>query len=96
MSNANFQIEDLGDGSFAVRAMSLDEPMKFVLVLGEPGRAAGLDSDAATAQATVEFLLTHQDAGDLPKRVEIDTVIAAYPDAIDTIQTIHHGGHNPT
>ena len=93
MTSTTFTIEDQGAGSFAVQATSFDEPTNFVLILGEPARAAGLGSDEATARSTVDFLLSHQDAGDLPKRVEIDTVIAAYPDAVDTIQAIHQGRH---
>ena len=34
-----------------------------------------------SARAVVALLLTHQDAADLPPEVEIDAVLAAYPDA---------------
>lgn len=44
-----------------------------------------LEADKPTARATIRYLLNLQDARELPERVEIADVLAAYADAVDAI-----------
>jgi hypothetical protein len=70
-----------------VRASSLEEHTTHTLVLSGAAAATGgtVAEDAATASATMHYLLGRQDARDLPALVEIDDVLATYPDAAHTI-----------
>jgi hypothetical protein len=87
MPQAPFQIEDQGGGEYVVRASSFEESTTLTLVLSGASAATGgtLAEDADTASATMRYLLRRQDASDLPALVEIDDVLATYPDAADTI-----------
>ena len=91
MSSPEFQIEDQGDAQFLVRAEALDdEKVELTIDLRESEAASegALPEDEATAQATMRYLLTHQDPADLPARVEIADVLAAYPDAAERIAAL--------
>lgn len=52
--------------------------------------AGRLPEDEATAVAAIAFLLEHQEAPDLPGRIEIGDLVAAYPDAVDRIVALRH------
>jgi hypothetical protein len=82
-----FEIEDQGGGEYVVRASSLDESTVLTLVLSGASAATGgtLAEDLATASDIMLYLLGRQDASDLPARVEIEDVLATYPDVADTI-----------
>lgn len=91
MSSSPFTIEDQGDGEFFVRAEALgDEVAELTISLADAESESGgsLAADEPTATATMRFLLTHQDAADLPWRVYIADVLAAYPDAADKIAAL--------
>lgn len=47
-----------------------------------------LANDEATARAIVEFLLAHQDSADLPERLDIADIDAAYEGAVETIRDL--------
>ncbi len=83
-----FKIETQGDGEYLVRTGSLDGSTSVTLILGNVGGASGgrLTDDETTARATIQFLLSHQDASDLPPRIEFEDVLAAYSDAVDGIE----------
>ena len=76
------------EGGYLVRSRSHDDPVVSVLLLEGAADVSGglLGEDEATARATVEFLLSHQDPADLPATIEIEDVLAAYPDAADAIR----------
>lgn len=81
------EITALGAGEYRIRLASRDGATSVVLELGDAATATSgrLADDAATAAATVGYLLAHQDAADLPPRVALEEVLAAYPDAAGQI-----------
>ena len=87
---STFEIVSQDNGEYLVRVESLDGATSVVLLLAEVDGASGgrLADDEATARATIAYLLTHQDASDLPPRLEIDDIVAAYPDAVDGIESL--------
>ena len=90
MPRTPFEIEDQGGGEYLVRASSLEDRTILILVLSGAFTATGgaLAEDEVTASATMLYLLGRQDASDLPARVEIDDVLATYPDAADAIAAL--------
>lgn len=90
MPRTPFEIEDQGGGQYLVRANSLEDRTILTLVLSGASTATGgtLAEDEATASAVMLYLLGRQDASDLPARVEIDEVLATYPDAADAIAAL--------
>lgn len=90
MPRTPFEIEDQGGGEYLVRANSLEDRTIVTLVLSGASTATGrtLAEDEATASAVMLYLLGRQDASDLPARVEIDEVLATYPDAADAIAAL--------
>lgn len=85
-----FDIEIQGENEYLVHASSPDGTTTFTLALGDAAdiTAGQLSNDETTARAVVQFLLQHQDAGELPERFELDDVIAAGPDAADAIKAL--------
>lgn len=86
----SFEIVDQGQGEYRVRAGSFEGTTYFTLALRDADTLGDdrLSDDETTARATVRYLLARQDAGDLPARVEIGDVVAAYPDAVDGIEAL--------
>lgn len=85
-----FEIVEQDDGEYRVQVGSLDGRTLVSVVLADADDVSGgrLANDAATARATIAYLLTHQDASDLPPRIEIGDVLAAYSDAVDGIVSL--------
>ncbi len=83
-----FEIVAQGNGEYEARVGSLDGATAVTLVLvdAEDVSNGQLADDEQTAHGVFRFLLTHQDASDLPGRLEIGDVLAAYPGAIDGIR----------
>lgn len=83
----DFEITSQGDGEYAVRVETEEGPVTLDLLLGEAESSSGgaLDVDEDTARATMRYLLEHQGAADLPQLVDIEGVLAAYPDATERI-----------
>lgn len=85
----DFEITPQGDGEYLIRTPGGNDtdPATFDLDLGDAESVSDgrLADDERTVRATVRYLLEHQEAGDLPERVEIADVDAAYPDAVDRI-----------
>ena len=88
MAAPHVNLEESGPGRYAVRAASFTGEVTFVLVLTDPQDTLGLAQDETTARAIVAFLLSRQDAADLPPEVELDAVVAAYPDAVEAIREL--------
>lgn len=84
------EIVPQGEGEYRIRVGSLDGSTSLTLLLSEADEASDgrLGDDEATARAAIAYLLSHQDASDLPWRVEIADVIVAYPDAVDGIEAL--------
>ena len=85
-----FQIEAQGESEYVVRLRGDGEETEteswFRL---SPGlrEELGLEvDDEELVRRTVRFLLGHQDAADFPDIVEIEDVVAAYPDYLDTVR----------
>ncbi|RMB60134.1 hypothetical protein [Tessaracoccus antarcticus] len=85
-----FEIVSQGDGEYLVRVVSLDGNTSVTIDLDHAGddSAGRLGDDEATARATIKYLLTHQDASDLPERIELGDLLAAYPDGVDRIEAL--------
>lgn len=47
-----------------------------------------LGNDEATTRATVEFRLKHQSAGDLPDRIDLGDISAAYDGGVEAIREL--------
>jgi predicted glycosyltransferase len=77
-----FEVEAVGDHEYLVRVHGTDEDAEaWFRVTPEVLDGLGLEVDEATVvRRTVAFLLQHQDASDFPAIVEIEDVLASYPD----------------
>lgn len=86
----DFEITSQGDGEYAVRVKTDEGAVTLDLLLGEAEAASGgaLDADEGTVRATMRYLLEHQGAEDLPQLVDIEEVLAAYPDATERIVSL--------
>lgn len=79
----DYDIEDQGDLQYVVRLSDGEEDAEvwFRLtpgVLEQLGVASGDEADLVAE--TVDFLRTHQEIPDFPDMVEIEDVLASYPD----------------
>ncbi|GHE09725.1 hypothetical protein [Klenkia taihuensis] len=82
-ANEDYDIEPQGDGQYVVRLTDGEETMEtwFRLTpeaLAELGVDAGDEADLV--ERTVVFLRKHQEVPDFPDIVEIEDVLATYPD----------------
>ena len=86
----DFEVTSQGDGEYAVRVRTEEGSVTLDVLLGEAESASGgaLDAGEGTARATVRYLLEHQGAEDLPQLVDIEEVLAAYPDAAERIAAL--------
>lgn len=86
----DFEITAQGDGEYVVRVATDEGTVSLRLMLGEAESSSDgvLVADEATARATVTYLLEHQGAGDLPQLVDIEEVLAAYPEATQRIASL--------
>ena len=83
-----FEIEAQGESEFVVRLRGDgDEAQSWVRL--SPGLREELDlevDDEELVRRTVRFLLRHQDVADFPDIVEIEDVVAGYPDYLDAVR----------
>ena len=83
-----FQIEAQGESEYVVRLRGNGEEIESWFRLS-PGlrEELGLEvDDEELVRRTVRFLLDHQDAADFPDIVEIEDVVAGYPDYLDAVR----------
>jgi hypothetical protein len=83
-----FQIEAQGECEYVVRLRGNGEEIESWFRLS-PGlrEELGLEvDDEELVRRTVRFLLGHQDAADFPDIVEIEDVVAGYPDYLDAVR----------
>jgi hypothetical protein len=83
-----FQIEAQGESEYVVRLRGnsgeIESWFRFSPGLREE---LGLEvDDEELVRRTVRFLLGHQDAADFPDIVEIEDVVAGYPDYLDAVR----------
>ena len=91
MDETGMRIESLGNSEYRVHVDSGEGDATLSVLLGDvddmgDGR---LRDDSSTARALITFLLRHQDVGDLPPRIELEDVLAAYTDAVEEIGSLH-------
>ncbi len=83
-----FELEAQGESEFVVRLRGDGEETESWFRLS-PGLSEelGLEvDDEELVRRTVRFLLSHQDAADFPDVVEIEDVVAGYPDYLDAVR----------
>ncbi|GAA4313181.1 TOBE domain-containing protein [Klenkia terrae] len=90
MAAEDYDIEDQGDQQYVVRMTDGEEDVEAWFhvtpdVAQQLGVAPGDEADLVAA--TVDFLRTHQDVADFPSIVEIEDVLASYPDYEEAVTT---------
>jgi hypothetical protein len=77
-----FEVESVGDHEYLVRVHGPGEDAEaWLRVTPEVLDGLGTDLDeTAVVHRTIAFLLRHQDATDFPSIVELEDVLASYPD----------------
>jgi hypothetical protein len=78
-----FELDSLGDHQYAVRVHGTDEDAEaWVRVTPDVLDGLGVEEadESTVVHRTISFLLEHQDAADFPAIVEIEDVLASYPD----------------
>lgn len=80
-----FEITPQGDGEYSARLPGHDGDTSLTVVLLEVEDASEgrMADDEKTAGALIAFLLEHQEASDLPPRIEFADVVVAYPESLD-------------
>lgn len=84
------EVTSQGDGEYMVRVRTEEGSVTLDLLLGEAESVSGgaLDPGEGTARATIRYLLEHHGAEDLPQLVDVEEVLAAYPDAAERIAAL--------
>ncbi|SDM63217.1 hypothetical protein SAMN05660642_02942 [Geodermatophilus siccatus] len=83
-----FQIEAQGESEYVVRLRGDGEETESWFRVS-PGLREELGlkvDDEELVRRTVRFLLGHQDPADFPDIVEIEDVVAGYPDYLDAVR----------
>ncbi|WP_152349125.1 hypothetical protein [Brevibacterium sp. CFH 10365] len=90
MAEEKIDVEMQDTGEFLASIHSTRGTDEIVLMFADAEEASDgvLGNDEATARATVEFLLSHQPSGDLPDRIDLVDITAAYDDAIESIRKL--------
>lgn len=87
MAIPDLPVESLGEGRYLMQVPSYDGTVELTVGVARAAEVSDgvLSDDEPTARAMMAYLLTHQDAADLPELVEIGDVVAAYADAVEAI-----------
>jgi predicted protein tyrosine phosphatase len=90
MAAQQIDIEMQDTGEFLARIHSATGNDELVLALSDAEDVSDgtLADDEETARATVEFLLGHQESADLPERLDLVDISAAYDGAVDSIRKL--------
>lgn len=88
MAANQIDIEMQDTGEFLAQIHTATGIDEIVLVLGDAEAISGGDlvDDEDTARATVVFLLELQDSSDLPDRLDLTDIDAAYEGAVESIK----------
>lgn len=89
MGGEQFEIEAGGEHAYLIHVHDVDDEITIELRLGEDA-ARELDveekQEGQVAAAAVRYLLSRQEAFDLPSALDIEDVMAAYPDFTEVIR----------
>lgn len=90
MAEEKIDVEMQDTGEFLARMHTATGTDEIVLMFDDAEDVSDgvLDNDEATVRATVEFLLSHQPSGDLPDRIDLVDIAAAYDGAIESISKL--------
>lgn len=89
MGGEQFDIEADGEHTYLIHVHDVDDEITIALRLGEDAaRNLGIEErqDGQVAAVTIHYLLARQEAFDLPVELDIEDIIAAYPDFADVIR----------
>lgn len=86
--NIDIEFQDTGEFLASIHTSAGTEEIVLTLSDAEDVSAGVLSNDEATARATVEFMLKHQTAGDLPDRIDLVDVSAAYDGGVEAIRQL--------
>ncbi|UVI36741.1 hypothetical protein [Brevibacterium spongiae] len=82
------ELQDTGEYLASIHTDTGTDEIDLMLSDAEEVSDGVLGNDEATARATVEFLLRHQHSGDLPERIDLVDISAAYDGAIESIRQL--------
>lgn len=82
------ELQDTGEFLASIHTSTGTDEIVLMFSDAEDVSEGVLRNDEATARATVEFLLSHQDSGDLPDRIDLVDIAAAYDGAIESIREL--------
>lgn len=89
MGGEQFDFEADGEHAYLIKVHDVDDEITIELRLGEDA-ARDLDvegtQEGQLAAATVRYLLARQEAFDLPSELDIEDIMAAYPDFTEVIR----------
>jgi hypothetical protein len=84
----DIELQDTGEFLASIHTGTGTEEIVLILSDAEDVSDGVLGNDEATARATVEFMLNHQAAGDLPDRIDLVDISAAYDGGIEAIRDL--------
>lgn len=84
----DIELQDTGEFLASIHTGAGTEEIVFILSDAEDVSDGVLRNDEATARAAVEFMLRHQSAGDLPDRIALEDISAAYDGGIEAIREL--------
>ncbi|WP_167193906.1 hypothetical protein [Brevibacterium pigmentatum] len=90
MAGEKIDVEMQDTGEFLARIHTATGTDEIVLMFDDAEEVSDgvLGNDEASVRATVEFLLSHQSSGDLPDRIDLVDIAAAYDGAIESISRL--------
>lgn len=84
----DIDLQDNGEFLASIHAGAGTEEIVLILSDAEDASDGVLSNDEATARATVEFMLKHQSAGDLPDRIDLVDISAADDGGVEAIRNL--------
>ncbi|GAA1853321.1 hypothetical protein [Brevibacterium marinum] len=84
----DIEMQDTGEFLALIHTDSGTSELVLMLSDAEDATDGVLANDEATARAVVEFMLKHQVSSDLPERIDITDLDAAYEGAIESIRDL--------
>lgn len=90
MANEKIDVELQDTGEFLASIHTATGTDEIVLMFADAEEVSDgvLADDEASVRATVEFLLSHQPSGDLPDRIDLVDITAAYDGAVESIRKL--------
>src|SRR5699024_3725560 len=86
--NIDVELQDTGEFLASIHTRTGTEEIVLMFSDVEDVSQGALSNDETTARAAVEFLLSHQDAADLPDRIDLVDISAAYDGAVESIRDL--------